>query len=274
MPCPLADTRPFDATTEPAHAVVAQAVEAAVDSAWSFFVRSAGQGLNWDDIHGCETRADYRARLAAEPGLLLETCQALLEYGTGLTAQEQADCRRVVRIADALALRGAPPTLVGAAAPAELTPAVAAAAPVEVAPAAEPNPEPEPVRPRPGRAGRWLAGVLLALGTAAALAWLWNQPTAPKSPHPLVTAPAATAAPAPPPVPPPVAASPAESIRPVAPASPTPRPAPSASSAPRPAPTATRSPEPAPAPRVTIPAPSPAPSPAPAAAPAPAASAG
>lgn len=143
------------------------AAEAAVGSAWAFFTRTAAQGLDWDDIHGCASPTDYRARLAAEPGLLLETCQALLDYDTGLTDTERADCRRVAAIADALALRGPAPLAV-AEPPAPVGPAA-----TEPAAAAEP-PEAAPV-PAKGGAGRWIGAALLLAGTVAALAWLWDK---------------------------------------------------------------------------------------------------
>ena len=160
--------------------LVRSTVEAAVASAWSFFSRSAGQGLDWEDIHGCHTQADYRARLAAEPGLLLQTCQALLEYDTGLTEAERADCRRVVAIADALALR------FPAAAPAkQATPAAPEAAPVDPVPPAAAGASaaaaaaPAPVTPR-SRAGQWISAGAVLAAVAAALVWLGGKQPRPR----------------------------------------------------------------------------------------------
>ncbi|HEY6869893.1 MAG TPA: hypothetical protein VI199_09070, partial [Novosphingobium sp.] len=155
--------------------LVRAAVEAAVGAAWAFFTRTAAQGLDWDDIHGCASQADYRARLAAEPGLLLETCQALLDYDSGLTAPERAACRRVVAIADALALRG-PAQTVAPTPP--IAPPSRSAAPADAQPASPPEPvvaETATPPPHRSRAGLWISAVLVLVGTGTALGWLWSK---------------------------------------------------------------------------------------------------
>lgn len=209
------------------------AADAAVGSAWAFFTRTAAQGLDWDDIHGCASQADYRARLAAEPGLLLETCQALIDYDTGLTERERSDCRRMVALADALALRHpAGPAPV----PASLEPAAVplrqpAALAEPISPAVAASGEPAPRR----RLGLWLGAGLVLLGTGAALAWLWGLQPRSAKPGRHDVRPALASQPAPTGLPPTpvVNGANAEATRPPAPARPGPTATPTA--APKPA---------------------------------------
>lgn len=84
---------------------VGNAVDEAVDALWAFFNRPGPGGGEWDDIIGCATLADYRALLARDPAALVDACRGIAWLGEGLSEQEAAAIRRVLGIADRLALK-------------------------------------------------------------------------------------------------------------------------------------------------------------------------
>lgn len=82
------------------------AVADATAAIWTFFNRPGPTGEPWEDVEGCATLEDYRARLAAEAGALVGVCRDLAAYNVGLTPEEVKAIGVVLEIADALDLRG------------------------------------------------------------------------------------------------------------------------------------------------------------------------
>jgi hypothetical protein len=80
------------------------AAERAVQALWAFHQRPGPGGLDWAEIDGCTTLAQYRSELERSPGNLLEAARAFLPDFAGLTPGEARAINAVIELADALRL--------------------------------------------------------------------------------------------------------------------------------------------------------------------------
>lgn len=83
------------------------AVERAVQALWAFHQRPGPGGIDWAQIDGCTTLAQYRSELERSPGNLVQAVRAFLPEFAGLTPEEARAVAVVIELSDAL--RMAPP---------------------------------------------------------------------------------------------------------------------------------------------------------------------
>jgi hypothetical protein len=83
--------------------MVTEAVDEAVAALWTCFNRPTPDGDAWAEIDGIESLADYREQRRLS-GDLIGTCRMFAGF-SGFTPQERSALRRVVSIADALAMK-------------------------------------------------------------------------------------------------------------------------------------------------------------------------